>query len=69
MDIDIRSYIKNNFKGLSVEDIRSSIEESVEKKDEVTLPGLGVLFEIIWTSCSEEEKEKLLDLLSSQFKQ
>ena len=69
MDVDIRSYIKNNFKDLSGQDIRASIEESVEKEDEITLPGLGVLFEIIWASCSEEEKEKLLDLLSSQFKQ
>lgn len=69
MDIDIRAYIKNNFKEISGEEIRASIEESIEKKDDVTLPGLGVLFEIIWTSCSEEEKEKLLDILASQFKQ
>ncbi len=68
MDIDIRSHIRNNFKGISAEEIKASIEESIEKKDEVTLPGLGVLLEIIWTSCSDEEKERLLDILSSQLK-
>jgi small acid-soluble spore protein I (minor) len=68
MNTDIRSYIRNNFRGTNADEIRASIEESIEKKDEVTLPGLGVLLEIIWTSCSDEEKERLLDILSSQFK-
>jgi small acid-soluble spore protein I (minor) len=68
MNTDIRAYIRNNFKGTSADEIRASIEESIEKKDEVTLPGLGVLLEIIWVASSEEEKERLLDILSSQFK-
>jgi small acid-soluble spore protein I (minor) len=68
MNTDIRSYIRSNFRGTSADEIRASIEESIEKKDEVTLPGLGVLLEIIWSACSDEEKERLLDILSSQFK-
>ncbi len=68
MDVDIRSYIKDNFKDASIEDIRESIEESVSKDDEVTLPGLGVLFELLWKNSDEECKEKMLDMLASNFK-
>ena len=64
MNIDIRSYIKNNFKQASNNDIRSSIEESIKKGDELTLPGLGVLFEILWTNSSNEEQENILNNLS-----
>lgn len=48
MNIDIRVNIKNNFKNSSIDDIKSSIEESIKEQDEITLPGLGVLFEILW---------------------
>ena len=30
------------------EDIRLSIEDAIKEHDEITLPGLGVFFEIIW---------------------
>ena len=48
MNIDIRVSIINNFKNSSVEEIKNSIERSIFDKDEITLPGLGVFFEIIW---------------------
>jgi small acid-soluble spore protein I (minor) len=68
MDIDIRRYIRKNFENASVDDIKSSIEESVSKGDEVTLPGLGVLFEILWKNSDDECKEKMLDMLASNLK-
>jgi small acid-soluble spore protein I (minor) len=68
MDIDIRKYIRNNSENASADDIRSSIEESVSKGDEVTLPGLGVLFEILWKNSDDDCKEKMLDMLASNLK-
>ena len=44
MNIDIRGHILNNFKDASIDDIRSSIVDSINDRDEVTLPGLGVFF-------------------------
>ncbi len=46
MQIDIRESIKKSFKDASTDDIRASIEEAISEKDEITLPGLGVFFEM-----------------------
>ena len=68
-DIKIRDYIINNFKDDDVETIKKAIEESIQEQDEVTLPGMGVFFEIIWKESSEEEKEKILNILKNRFHQ
>lgn len=53
----------NNFKGASKEDIKESIVSSFNDKDEITLPGLGVFFGIVWDKSSEDERNKILDIL------
>ena len=68
-DIKIRDYIINNFKDDDKDTIKRAIEESIEEKDEVTLPGMGVFFEIIWQESSEEEKNTILEKLKDRFHQ
>ena len=63
MNIDIRSHILNNFKDASIEDIKNSIIDGVNDKEEITLPGLGVFFEILWSNSTEEEKNKITKIL------
>lgn len=63
MNIDIRKSIQNNFKDLNKDDIRSSIEESLKEKEEITLPGLGVFFEILWINSNESTKELILETI------
>lgn len=63
MNINIRNSIKNNFKDLDKTEIKKSIEESLKEKDEITLPGLGVFFEILWLNSNEEKKEYILNIL------
>lgn len=60
MNIDIRKSIINNFKDSGIEEIKKSIEESINDGDEITLPGLGVLFEILWNECDKNDKEFIL---------
>ena len=60
MDVEIRGHIVNNFKESSEEDIRNSIEESIKKGDDITLPGLGVFFEMLWNGSNSEEQELIL---------
>ena len=55
MDINIRESIKDNFKNASIDEIKASIESSIKEGDEVTLPGVGVFFELLWNSCSSDE--------------
>ena len=63
MNIDIRKHIRDNFKDSDINDIENSINSSIESKDEIVLPGLGVLFEILWNNCSEQTKNDILDTL------
>jgi small acid-soluble spore protein I (minor) len=56
MDTDIRKYIQDNLKDCTEADIRETILASVNSKDEVVLPGLGVLFEMTWDNCENEIK-------------
>ncbi len=65
MNIDIRKSIINNFKDSGIEEIKKSIEESINDGDEITLPGLGVLFEILWNECDKNDKEFILRTIES----
>ena len=65
MEINIRSSIKNNFKDSTIEDLESSINESINS-DEVALPGLGVLFEILWNNSID--KKYILETIHNNIK-
>ena len=56
MNVDIRSFIVNNFKDDSSDSIRDSIDKVVSRRDEEPLIGLGVLLEMLWNHSSIEEK-------------
>ena len=66
-DFKIRDYIINNFKNDDEETIKRAIDESIKEGDEVTLPGMGVFFEIIWQDADDEEKKKILITLKNRF--
>ncbi len=61
MNIDIRKSIINNFKGNSSKEITESIKESIKKADEITLPGLGVFFELLWKNSNNEEQKTIIE--------
>ena len=42
MDLNIREHIINNFEGDDYQTLKRAIDESVEEKDEVTLPGTEI---------------------------
>jgi len=67
MNIDIKQYIRNNFKDISKDEIRQSIEESINQNDEIVLPGLGVLFNILWINSNAATKEEILTILYNNF--
>ena len=65
MNIDIRKYIKDNFKGSSSEEIKESIVSSISENDEITLPGMGVFFEILWKNSNPENQDYILNTLKN----
>ena len=68
MNMDIRSYIIGNFKGDDKEMLSSSIIDSIKDNDEEVLPGLGVLFELLWNNCDNSLKDQILDILITSIK-
>ena len=61
MNIDIRKSIKKNFKYSSDEEILESINEAVNDSDEITLPGMGVFFELLWKESNDIEKNNIVE--------
>lgn len=61
MNIDIRQSIINNFKGSSNDDMIEAINSSIYEGDEITLPGLGVFFELLWKNSDENDHEFIIN--------
>ena len=61
MNIDIRKSIKDNFKDSNDEEILESIKEAINDSDEITLPGMGVFFELLWKESNDIEKNSIIE--------
>ena len=68
MNINIRKSIINNFKNNSKNDIKEAIISSMNENDEITLPGLGVFFEILWKNSDEEHQDYILNIIERNLK-
>ena len=68
MDIDIRKHIIKNFKDANIDEIKASITASIEENQEITLPGMGVFFEILWQNSDENSKEYILKTIKEALK-
>ena len=64
--MSIREHIINNFKGDDYDSLQSAINESIESNDEVTLPGMGVFFEIVWQGADQKLKNEMLDIIKTR---
>lgn len=61
--MSIREHIINNFKGDDYKALKAAIDESIESGDEITLPGLGVFFEIVWQNSDQEFKNTIIEII------
>lgn len=67
--MSIREHIINNFKGDDYDSLQSAINESIESNDEVTLPGMGVFFEIVWQGADQGLKNQMLQIIKDRVSQ
>lgn len=63
MDLDIRRAILHNIKDNSRDELEATIVDAIEDGQEKLLPGLGVLFELIWKQSSDKERLEMLEAL------
>jgi len=68
MNIDIRKHIMSNFKGDDKNTIKNAIVYSIKENDELSLPGLGTFFEIIWNNSDSNFKDSILNILEKKLK-
>lgn len=68
-NIDIRKHIIQNFKGDDEAALRESIDASIQEQDEMTLPGTGVFFELLWQHADDDLKNKILTVLKDVINQ
>ncbi|RFU70711.1 small acid-soluble spore protein SspI [Peribacillus saganii] len=65
MNLNLRHAIMQNISGNSQEELRETIVDAIQNGEEKMLPGLGVLFEVIWQNCSEQDRQEMVQVLES----
>ncbi|MGG0410571.1 small acid-soluble spore protein SspI [Peribacillus simplex] len=68
MDLNLRNAIIQNVSGNSQEQLEDTIVDAIQNGEEKMLPGLGVLFEVIWQNSSEQEKQEMITALEAGLK-
>lgn len=68
MNLNLREAILNNISTNDQQQLEATIVEAIQKGEEKMLPGLGVLFELIWKQSAEQEKKEMIDALEQGIK-
>ncbi|MDP4169638.1 MAG: small acid-soluble spore protein SspI [Bacillota bacterium] len=68
MNLNLRNAIIHNVTGNTQAELQDTIVDAIQNGEEKMLPGLGVLFEVIWKNSSEEEKKEMLEVLENGLK-
>ncbi|WP_055105917.1 small acid-soluble spore protein SspI [Paenibacillus ihumii] len=63
--LDLRQAVVHKMHGNNEAGLREMVEGSIDAQ-EAALPGLGVVFEIIWKHIDEAKKDELISLLSKE---
>lgn len=67
MELNLRQAITAKVRENSVEELKEVIQDSIGNI-EMTLPGLGVLFEIIWSNSAAAEQQRMAETLHEHLK-
>lgn len=68
MDLNLRHAIISNVSGNDQSQLEDTIVDAIQNGEEKMLPGLGVLFEVIWQNSNEDEKTEMLTILEEGLK-
>ena len=68
MSLNLRNAIIHNVTGNTQEQLQDTIVDAIQTGEEKMLPGLGVLFEVIWKNSSKQEQQEMLQALEGGLK-
>ncbi|MCP1125436.1 small acid-soluble spore protein SspI [Bacillus sp. AFS018417] len=63
MNFNLRNAVLANVSGNTQNQLQETIVDAIQSGEEKMLPGLGVLFEVIWKNADENEKHEMLSTL------
>lgn len=69
MDLNLRKAILTNIATNDQDELEATIVDAIQNGEEKMLPGLGVLFELIWKQSDEQNKQFMVDALEQGVKQ
>ncbi|MCG1012823.1 small acid-soluble spore protein SspI [Tepidanaerobacter sp. GT38] len=58
---DIRNLVLQNLAGSTREEIQGYIQETIDMREEEALPGMGILFEVVWSKSNDQEKDNMMN--------
>jgi small acid-soluble spore protein I (minor) len=68
MNFNLRNAIIQNVSDNSQDQLRDTIVDAIQVGEEKMLPGLGVLFEVIWKNADTNEQKLMLETLEQGLK-
>ncbi|WP_028400921.1 small acid-soluble spore protein SspI [Ectobacillus panaciterrae] len=68
MNFNLRGAVIANVSGNSQQELEATIVDAIQSGEEKMLPGLGVLFEVIWEHADSAEKKEMLTTLENGLK-
>lgn len=68
MNLNLRKAIRDNLQGSDEEHIRHTIVDAIQSGEEKMLPGLGVLFELVWMESNEEDRTSMVSSIQHGLK-
>ncbi|MNJ49300.1 small acid-soluble spore protein SspI [Paenibacillus fonticola] len=63
--LDLRQAVMHKMHGKNETGLRDMVEGSIDAQ-EAALPGLGVVFELIWKSIDNAKKDELISILDKE---
>lgn len=58
---DIRNLVLQNLSGSTREEVEGYIQETIDSREEEALPGMGILFEVVWSKSDTNEKDSMMN--------
>ncbi|MCH5584478.1 small acid-soluble spore protein SspI [Shimazuella sp. AN120528] len=66
MNFNIRGAVIQNIQHMDNSELTGLIEDSITQGEEKLLPGLGVLFEVIWKNSDPSEQQHMIQTLHNK---
>lgn len=61
--IDIRKAVIHNIHNMNKQELHDMVVDSITQGEEKLLPGLGVVFEVIWKNSDTESQDQMIQTL------